>query len=199
MLIKMDELGVEYRSKFTPGHRFKGGDGLYHDRQCGSFEVFDLSGDIAPALAKVREPEGIASAVGMLRAIAGRQTKRAGLEKAVYVIGVEAEPDVSKVGIAIDPITRLGNLQSAHYLKLFLHGVAFCPTRKAETLEALVLRYADQNECRLNGEWLSRKPEDTMRLVLELARDNKIPVCDGRAWFDSMVKKTKQIFMARNH
>jgi hypothetical protein len=130
----------------------------------------------------------------MLRALG--ETGAKGNEKAVYVIGVVDKP-ISKIGISYDPVGRLQGLQNSHYEELYLHAVVFCPTRKSGSIEQASLQSALESEKRLRGEWVDMPPEEALKLVLETARDNKWPVCDGATWFENMVIRTRELAITR--
>lgn len=78
--------------------------------------------------------------------------------KLVYFIGAESGP--IKIGMAIDPASRLAGLQTSHHEKL-----SILATREGgqERERAYHARFAAS---RLNGEWFDRTPE----LLAEIAR-----------------------------
>lgn len=158
-------------------------------------QVFDLDEGVDSAATACRSPEGLADAIGMLTALAGKNERTAGFEKAVYVIQVADDP-ICKIGVSANPIRRVADLQACHYRELFLYAVIFCPTRRSVTIEQEVLEQASQAGNRLLGEWVAYPPEVTLRMALETARDKRIDVCDGKTWFSNMVERTKVLHKA---
>lgn len=155
---------------------------------------FDLSRPIDEFIPILRDENVNSMAFGMLRAVGENGTK--GNEKAVYIIGV-GDAHVSKIGISYDPIGRMNNLQGAHYADLHIHAVVFCPTRKSGSIEQVALERATEQGKRLRGEWVAMSPDDALRLVLETARDNNWPVCDGQTWFTNIAARTRQLMQSR--
>ena len=151
-------------------------------------ESFDLSSGIDKILPCFRDEVGIAQALGMMRAMGGDKAK--GLERAVYVIGVE-DRDISKIGVSADPMGRLGDLQGCHYRKLYLHGLVFPVRRHSVSIEQAALRTAREAGNGLNGEWVSMKPQDALRLVVETARDGKWNITDARGWYRNVICRVK--------
>lgn len=152
-------------------------------------QAFDLSGDFSVAMEACRSAEKLADAIGMLTALAGAKDRTAGFEKAVYVIQVADDP-ICKIGVSANPLKRVEDLQGSHYRELFLYAVVFCPTRHAVAIEQAALARASEAGDRLMGEWVSMTPEDTLRMIFEVARDDNRAICDGRIWFDNMVQRT---------
>ena len=155
---------------------------------------FDLSQPMDKFIPILRDENTNSMAFGMLRAVGENGVK--GNEKAVYVIGLGDEP-ISKIGVSYDPVGRLVSLQGSHYADLHVHAVLFCPTRKSVSIEQVALGRATDMGKRLRGEWVAMKPDDALRLVLETARDNNWPVCDGKTWFDNMAARTRQLVQSR--
>lgn len=159
--------------------------------------VFDpKTTDYAIFEAACCDPRGWCDAFGMLEALSER-SRTAGYAKAVYVIGVEGEAAVAKIGVSADPLRRVVELQSSHYRRLFLHGVIFTPTRKSETVEAAILNMADEDGDRMCGEWVNWTPEDTLSRALFYALNVGIPVCDAMTWRDDMIRRTKALAVKR--
>lgn len=155
--------------------------------------VFSFSEPLELYADLCRRPEGLADAIGMLRALAEQKTRTSGFEKAVYVIAVKDSP-ITKIGISADPMKRLRDLQGSHYRELLLHGVIFCPGRNSMTIEQAVLEEANCDGTRLMGEWVAKAPEDVLMSALRIARDRRVDVCDGHTWFNNMVRRTKQLY-----
>lgn len=155
------------------------------------FRRFDFSDSLAPFCAACCEPEPLANAFGMMAAIADTAKFRtSGAAKALYVMGIEGEPEVAKVGVSANAITRLAELQGAHHRRLWLHGVAFFPRHNAVVVEGGVLKAASERGDRLLGEWVKVSPADLLEEALAYARDNDVPVSDGRTWFEDMSRRT---------
>lgn len=157
---------------------------------------FDLSLDIDAAMAACRSAQGLADAIGMLSALAGKNDRTSGFEKAVYVIQVGDDP-ICKIGVSANPLKRVADLQVAHYRELFLHAVIFCPLRQSVSIEQGVLSIAERQGTRLMGEWINDEPENVLRCALEVARDGGYSTCDGRRWFEDMVSRTKELHRQR--
>lgn len=181
--------------KIDARHRFRQyPNGAFRVIQVG--KVFDLGEDLDAHIEVCKEPAGLADAFGMMTALANdRRNRSSGFEKAVYVIQVEDDP-ICKIGISADAVARCNELQGAHYRNLFLHAVIFSPTRKAMTIEQAVLARASEEGNRLLGEWVNYEPDEVVRMALEFARDKKIPVCDGRTWFENVCERTRKAHKA---
>lgn len=149
----------------------------------------DLNASMAAATESVCDPEGWAHAIGMLEAIA-EQGRQSGDAKALYVIGVEDRETIAKIGVSANPIARLAELQGSHYRRLYLHAIVFTPMRNAVKIERGVLQAPE----RMQGEWLELSVGDVLTRALEYARDNEIPVVDGRNWFADTAKRTRELF-----
>lgn len=158
---------------------------------------FDLSADHEPCIDLCLSEKGLADALGLLRA-ASESSRVAGFAKAIYVIQVADDP-ICKIGVSSDPTRRVVDLQGSHYRELFLYGVVFCPTHKSVTIEQDVLSRAQDAGDRLMGEWIAAEPRAVMRMIFESAKDKRVPICDGRTWFDYKVQRTKAEYTARNN
>lgn len=148
---------------------------------------FDLSKPLESFVPILRDAERYSKAFGMLKAFGESGSKNN--EKAVYILGVEGR-GISKIGVSFDPLKRYADIQSSNYRKLYIHAVIFCPTRKSVSIEQAVLRNAESCDKRLNGEWVEMPADETLLLALEVARENKWPVCDGQTWFENIAAKT---------
>jgi hypothetical protein len=171
-----------------------------HDRKAMRFwssqeKRFDLSQPLESFVDLCRSENGLASAIGMQRALADKKKDCGSQERAVYVIGVDGAPH-SKIGVSVDPIRRLFDLDGGHYHRLHLHGVIFCPTRKSVSIEQEVLERATLQGIRMNGEWINAQPEQVLMMALESARDGNWAICDAQTWFDNMVERTRSFARA---
>lgn len=190
----MRELGkaqfkaIQGRTKFSSGNLLGG---IRSDNL-----AFDMGEDVSAFMSLCKSEDGLASAIGMLRAMSAKNSRTSGYEKAVYVIAVEGRA-ITKIGISADPIKRLRDLNNSHYRKLRLHGVVFCPTRKSGSIEQEALLRATLRKKRLKGEWTELEPDEALQVVLESARDGDWPTCDGRTYLDNMIARTKALHAYR--
>jgi hypothetical protein len=162
------------------------------------FEIFDLIGvgSFEPFIDLCRDPKGIADALGLIAAISGdtRQTSP-GLQKVLYVIGVDDDP-VSKIGISLNPVQRLADLQQSHYKELFLHSVYFFPKSVAGKAESAAI--ADAGDLRIRGEWIAEYPHQAAERVLSVAARKRYSVCDGASWLRSTLLRTRAVAKGRH-
>lgn len=171
-----------------------GGNSRNNPIEVSSHRIFDLSGDLEPFKEACRDPRGLSNAFGMLEAIAkNKNSCESGAAKAVYVISVDGEPSISKIGVSANAVFRLGWLQSQHYRKLFLHAVIFCPRHNAVKVEQAILRNAVAAEKRLEGEWVEYPSDDVLTQIMEYARDSETPIVDGRTWFEDVSRRTLEL------
>lgn len=155
--------------------------------------MFTLEGDLIAEMAACRNPEWIASAIGMLGAIAGSQ--KLGPEESfrcLYIIQEDGGPHC-KIGVSADPTKRVYELQAANPFPLTLHACLFSPKLVIGQLESGSLRRAAELGIRAQGEWIRSTAEDALRMVLEYARDECVPVCDAETWFQDMRDKTLRV------
>lgn len=158
------------------------------------YHSFDIGNDLQPFMDVCRSHDGLARAFGMVEALSDEGKGRtSGFARVLYIIGVDGEPGICKIGISSNPFRRLSDLQGAHYRPLWLHSVLFFPTRKAMTVEQHFLSNSAERMC---GEWLAVEPDDLLSRVLSHSRDEKIPVIDGGNWFKDITARTYAIARA---
>jgi hypothetical protein len=87
----------------------------------------------------------------------------------IYVIGPDRESPV-KIGVASNPVGRLGNMQVAHWEQLFIHGLFTVYSRgDAFRVEKLCHRRLEDHAMR--GEWFNVFAEDAVGTVTEILKE----------------------------
>jgi T5orf172 domain len=75
----------------------------------------------------------------------------------IYVIGTYADPDICKIGLALEPKKRLAQLQTGAHEKLFIAATFECESREiARHRERQAHKTFDG--CRTSGEWFGISP-----------------------------------------
>lgn len=97
---------------------------------------------------------------------------------AVYVIGCR-RTNAIKIGIAMDVIGRIAQLQTGYPFPLKLFGAFYTKRRWAETLEKACHLKLKEYDLHLHGEWFEIEPDDGVRLVLKLAEAGQCPVLNA--------------------
>lgn len=83
----------------------------------------------------------------------------------VYVITTEDEWPI-KIGIAVCPVKRVANLQTAHWKRLMVWAAGWCPTiADARRLERKCHQSATELDLWLLGEWFALKPQKALEMV----------------------------------
>src|SRR3546814_11001123 len=99
-------------------------------------------------------------------------------------MGVEGE-SVSKIGGSHAPVNRCVSLHQSHYRELFLYGAAYLVgSAKCETLESAAIARAAEESGFRRGEWVGVDAARAFEIVMGLADEMGIKVCDaeiGRA------------------
>lgn len=125
-------------------------------------ETFDLSRVSPSEIANdISQPRAVA--ISSLLANAVNQEKDAATECAVYVV---AGPDanVSKIGLAKNPLHRLAGLQGGNWAELYLAALVWFYSDAAE-VERLALKRAKEQGLRLKGEWVGVNPIEASLMV----------------------------------
>lgn len=152
---------------------------------------FDVSSPMAERIDLCRCPEGMARANGMSAAMSEAQA--VAIPRAVYVIGVHGEA-VSKIGVSSTPINRCAGLQQSHYRELFLHGAVYLVgSTRCETLETAAIERAAEESGFRRGEWVGTTPERSFEIVMSLADELSIKVCDAATWVSNLNAKARAL------
>lgn len=97
--------------------------------------------------------------------VAIKETNVATNHAAVYVIG-DVYAEYVKIGVAVDPIARLAQLQTGNPNKLFLHRVFWIPDVEAAYLvESAAHATASDLYDRMVGEWFRCNPNEAHEVV----------------------------------
>jgi len=157
---------------------------------------FNPKSALADRVKLCRDPAGIAKANGLAQAIKENDA-RSGVQRAVYVVGIEGER-VAKIGVSATPVNRCLSLQQAHYKELFLYGALYLVGKpKCETIEEEALIRAEQIADWRKGEWVGLPAERAFSMVMHAADDLEIKTCDAATWVDNMNRRVKGLAKAR--
>lgn len=129
------------------------------------------------------ESEPIARVLGL----SSPDTKIFQAFQAIYVISPEDVP-VAKVGVAVDPLQRLAQLQGGYWGKLYIRSLFWCST-DAFQLERAVLRKLNEFDARLVGEWGAIEAEDMAMLVAKCVGETKSLVASSDIFLESWVHR----------
>jgi hypothetical protein len=154
-------------------------------------EVFDLSGDLSPAVALCMAPEGIIKTSKVAEKL--YEAKAYNMDNCIYVIGPDDdEIDAHKIGITCNPWVRLSSLQIGNWHRLRIKALIWA-TKAAGVAEKLAHKAAGEMELMLNGEWVNMNAADATELALKAARYGKVNVCDGEAYLRNLGARTAAI------
>lgn len=93
----------------------------------------------------------------------------------IYFIGpVDGSP--LKIGISLNPFSRLIELQIGNWEELVLHGVIWADFEDAEKIEKTSHKIADKSGILARGEWVWGSLETCIDLVMEAAQKKKLPL-----------------------
>lgn len=92
---------------------------------------------------------------------------------AVYVIG-DVYGRECKIGKALDPISRLAQLQTGNHRQLFLHRVFWVPAKTISEIERKAHRFAEHYFERLWGEWFNCSPSEAHAAVQAAVNTNNL-------------------------
>lgn len=154
--------------------------------------MFDLSGDRECQKEACRDPKWTAAALGMLRATAGASKLPATSHRCLYIMHAE-ESEFCKIGVSVDPVERIASVQTCCPFALRLYACVFSPTLKAGSVEQAVLRRAQKDGFSARGEWIKATPEEALEIVLDVAWQECLPVCDPHTWFMNMRERTLRL------
>lgn len=140
--------------------------------------MFDLSGDLAPAIRACCDDRHNRKAANLISWAADEFGDDLGC--AVYAVEVVGD-DFAKVGVTHSPNSRIAALQNAHYRPLRFHSLLWFDTSEQATLvEGLVLKAAREMEIHERGEWMATDATEVAMLSLKAARYAGAPCRDSK-------------------
>lgn len=161
------------------------------DRYCYMGKHFSDAATVAERIELCRCPEGLARANGVSSALSEAQARA--VPRAVYVIGVEGE-SVAKIGVSHAPVNRCLSLQQSHYRELFLYGAAYLVgSTKCETLESAAIVRASEESGFSRGEWVGLDSARAFEIVMGLADEMGIRVCDAATWVGNLNARARAL------
>ncbi len=165
----------------------RGKDGIRRYNQSNNRRemMFDLGDSFEAETVACTKPEGLASAFGMLEALEEAKPKYGGTFRCLYIFHAEGTK-FCKIGVSVNPIRRVADIQSANPVPVSLYACVFSPVMKAGSLEQKVLQEALEDGVRAEGEWIRATPQDALERVFRLAKRECMPICDASTWFENM-------------
>ena len=100
----------------------------------------------------------------------------------VVYIATPKSGEVSKVGKAVNPASRLNSLQTGHWEELDFHALFWCVKGGVEALERATLHALEGAGMRIRGEWFNCAPEFAAMAVAVAAKELGFKVADSTMW-----------------
>lgn len=117
-------------------------------------------------------------------------------DNAVYVVASRGG-EAAKIGMAVNPASRLCNLQSGHWAELELCGLFWCIGGDAAILERAALRAASAMGLSLRGEWFDAAPDLLGLIVASAAKGAGIRISDSAMWIRQREAIRRQILFLK--
>lgn len=113
--------------------------------------------------------------------------------RCVYVITTPELP-VCKIGVCVQPLARLSQLQVGNWNRLHVAGLLWVVAKgHVLDIEKAAHKAADEMGCWLSGEWVSMTPIEAMELVVKAARHTNAGVADSERWMDGLAMRVSAV------